>query len=72
MTDSITLEYFLKKSGITKLMYAAKLGISLQALYNKLNNDSEFKQSEITTTCEILRLSNRERDKIFFNTDVDK
>lgn len=66
MTDAIKLEYFLKKAKITKKSYAEKLGISLQCLYNKLNNISEFKQAEITTTCEILNLSHKERDSIFF------
>ena len=65
MTDSIKLEYHLKKAQITKKSYAAKLGISLQGLYNKLNNSTEFKQREITTTCEILGLEPQERDEIF-------
>ena len=71
MTDKIKLEYFLKKANITKREFAEKLGISLQGLYNKLINITEFKQAEITTTCELLHLSNRERDEIFFTTNVE-
>ena len=66
MTDAIKLDYFLKKAKITKKAYAKQLGISLQCLYNKLNNNSEFKQAEITTTCEFLHLSHKDRDEIFF------
>ena len=66
MTDTAKLEYFLKKSKVTKKMYANKLGISLQGLYNKLNNSTEFKQAEIVATCELLNLNREDRDEIFF------
>ena len=68
MTDAIKLEYFLKKAKITKKVYAEKLGVSLQGLYNKLNNVTEFKQTEIVITCELLGLTIAERDEIFFAT----
>ncbi len=71
MTDAIKLEYYLKKAEITKRTYAKKLGISIQALYNKLNNVSEFKQAEIAITCELLNLSNDERNAIFFDLKVE-
>ena len=71
MTDTIKLEYYLKKAGITKRMYAEALGISVQGLYNKLNNVSEFKQAEIVITCELLGLDNKTRDEIFFAFRVD-
>lgn len=71
MTDTVKLEYLLKKAGITKKEYAEKLGISLQGLYNKLKNSTEFKQAEIAITCDILRLSSQERDEIFFGNSVD-
>lgn len=72
MTDDAALEYFLKKANITKKTYAEKLGISLQGLYNKLNNVTEFKQAEISATCDLLNLSIQERDAIFFSNNVDK
>lgn len=71
MTDAVKLEYYLKKAKITKKTYAKNLGISIQALYNKLNNISEFKQAEIVTTCELLNLSSAERDAIFFALYVE-
>ena len=54
VTDTAKLEYHLKKANVTKKAYAKKLGISLQGLYNKLNNSTEFKQAEIVTTCTVL------------------
>ena len=66
VTDTAKLEYHLKKANVTKKAYAKKLGISLQGLYNKLNNSTEFKQAEIVTTCTVLGLNKTERDAIFF------
>lgn len=71
MTDTIKLEYYLKRAKITKKDYAKSLGISLQGLYNKMNNVSEFKQAEIVITCELLNLSIKERDEIFFARCVE-
>lgn len=71
MTDSIELEYKLNKLKISKKRFAELLGISLQSLYNKLNNAVEFKASEIAKACEILNLNREERDQIFFAKDVE-
>ena len=71
MTDVIELEYALKKAKMTKKAFAIALGISLQTLYNKLNNSAEFKASEILKACEILGLKNSEKEKIFFANDGD-
>ena len=67
MTDVAQLEYFIKKAQITKRQIAKELCISETALYNKLNNNAEFKASEIVKMQEILKLTNDERDKIFFD-----
>ena len=50
---------------------ADKLGITYQGFLNKINNESEFKASEIQTLKELLNLTNKERDKIFFTKKVD-
>ena len=71
MTNAIELEYILNKMKITKKEFASLLGISLQALYNKLNNKVEFKASEIIKACKVLQLADTDRDKIFFATNVD-
>ena len=70
-TNTDVLEIALIKSKITKKELASKLGISLQALYNKLNNEVDFKASEIVKTTEILNLSKKEREQIFFAGNVE-
>ena len=53
-------------SGMTITYIANKIGISREGLYNKLNNETEFKASEIAALKKLLRLSVKERDTIFF------
>jgi hypothetical protein len=71
MTDTAKLEYLLKKAKVSKKEYAKELGLSLQGLYNKLNNVREFKQTEISATCRLLNLKASERNEIFFAEKVD-
>ena len=66
MTNMVELEYELNKAGLSKRDFAFKLGISLQALYNKMGNKVEFKASEIKTACEILHLDIKKKEEIFF------
>ncbi len=66
MTNKIELEYAIKKAGLTKGEFAKKLGISLQTLYNKINNNVEFKASEIIQASKILKLDSKTRNQIFF------
>ena len=51
---------------------ANKMGISRQSLYLKLKGRREFKTSETRKICEILRLTIKERNRIFFADKVDK
>lgn len=51
---------------------AEKMGISRQTLYLKMNGKREFKTSEITNLCDILRLTTEEKRRIFFTDEVDK
>ena len=71
MTNAAELECALIKARLTKKDFAKALGISLQALYNRLNNTAEFKASEILCACKILSLSSKQRDKIFFASVVE-
>lgn len=66
MTDILSLREELDRSGISITFIAKKMGISREGLYNKLNNQTEFKASEIVALSEILNLSTDKRDKIFF------
>ena len=71
VTNVEALEIELIKSKVSKKDLAKKLGISVQALYNKLNSSAEFKASEIQKTSEILNLSYEKREKIFFAHKVE-
>lgn len=48
------------------------VGISRQSLYLKMQGKREFKTSEITKVCDLLRLTTEERQIIFFDDEVDK
>lgn len=71
MTNTEALEIALIKSKTTKKELAKKLGISQQALYNKLCNLAEFKASEIAKATEMLKLSKEDREHIFFANTVE-
>ncbi len=71
MTDTEKLNKTIEESGITITAIAFKIGISREGLYKKLNNESEFKASEIIMMQKILHLSNNQRDEIFFGKEVE-
>ena len=71
MTDSKKLSDEIADSGITITAIAKKLGIAREGFYKKLNNETEFKASEISALQKILRLTNKKRDEIFFAQEVD-
>lgn len=66
MTNSEMLSEAISESGITIIALSRKIGISREAFYKKLNNETEFKASEISALQKILNLSNKKRDDIFF------
>ena len=55
------------RRGKTHREIAASLNLSEQALYNKVNGQTEFKNSEIKKLSEILDLSMRDVNTIFFD-----
>lgn len=59
------------RCGISKRDIAARLGVSEQALYNKMNGKAEFKNSEIIKLSEMLGLSMNEVNIIFFSGAVN-
>ena len=71
LTNTGALEIALIKNKVTKKELANHLGISLQALYNKIRNAAEFKASEIIVVTDILNLSADEREEIFFASNVE-
>lgn len=66
MTDTIKLREKITASGLSIKYLAASIGITREGLYNKLNNNTEFKSSEIVKLTNLLKLSKDERDDIFF------
>ena len=55
------------RSGKTHREIAASLNLSEQALYNKVNGQSEFKNSEIKKLSSLLGLSMWDVNSIFFD-----
>lgn len=71
MTDTIEFEIALKRAGLTKKKVAQSLGISEMGLYQKVNNITEFKASEISKLYDLLNLSNlAEQQKIFLPIEL--
>lgn len=68
MTNTLLLEIAIKKAGFTKKEIARKLNLSDMGFYQKLNNITEFKASEISALYDLLKLSSlEEQQQIFFN-----
>jgi hypothetical protein len=72
MTDSLELKKLISKSGYKLRWIANQINISYQAFYNKLNDKTEFLPSEIAALQQILKFSDKTRDKIFFSQKVYK
>lgn len=66
MVNIDLLEKRIRDSGMTMVTIAKKCGILRETLYNRLKGRGEFKASEILKLSEVLRLSVKERDSIFF------
>lgn len=66
MTDSQMLRGKIEQSGYKLGFIALSLNLTRQGLRKKLDNESEFKASEIQSLKNLLKLTNKERDEIFF------
>ena len=66
MTNTSLLEQYIEKSGYKKAYIAQQLGITSYGLALKINNKSEFKASEMTILCKLLKISARDKEAIFF------
>lgn len=70
MTDTELLKKKINESGLKFNFIAEKLGLSRSGLYQKINGNNEFTQSEIVKLCEILNIKSiQERQVIFFKRD---
>lgn len=66
MTDSKQLRQVIEDSGYKYSFIASKMGISSYSLQRKIENDNEFKASEIKVLSELLKISDCQRNQIFF------
>lgn len=71
MTDSAMLRKLIERSGYKQRYIAERLGITYQGFLKKLNNESEFKASEIQILYKLLGMTEAEREAIFFAGNVD-
>ena len=67
MTNTELLKEYIDKSGLKLQSIADKLFISRCALWQKMNNKSDFRQREIKRLCEILRIPVEDCIKIFLS-----
>ena len=71
MTNTELLNQVISASGYKKTFVAKKIGLSYQGFLNKIYGKSEFLTSEVKCLCDLLGLTNEERDLIFFAGKVD-
>ena len=67
MTDTKKLLEVIQNSGLKKSFIASKLGLTGAGFSLKVNNESDFRQSEIKKLCDLLNISSKQRDEIFFS-----
>lgn len=66
MTNTSLLEQYIEKSGYKKSFIAAQLGLTSYGFARKVNNQSEFKGSEMTILCNLLKIDAKDKEAIFF------
>ena len=66
MTNTALLEKYIEKSGYKKSFIAKQLGLTAYGFTLKVNNKSEFKGSEMTILCNLLKINARDKEAIFF------
>ena len=71
MTDTKALEIVLLKKDKSKKDLAELLGVSVQTIYNKVNNVVDFKTQEVKAITEFLQLTQEEMMAIFFAKNVE-
>lgn len=71
MVNVDLLKNTIKEQGIRNLFIADKMGLSPEGFYKKLRGESEFKVSEVSCLTEVLRLTEEQRNAIFFAEQVE-
>ena len=71
MTDTKALRFKIKQLGLKYKFIAEELGISVETLRRKIDNKNAFNADEILGLSKLLKLNLREKNDIFFNSNVD-
>ena len=66
MTNTELLRKKLDASGYKLRFVASYIGITYQAFLNKINNESEFRATEIQKLCSLLDIDVKDKEAIFF------
>ena len=73
MTNTALLLEWIKKSGYRRSFLAEQLNLSYYGFQLKIQNEHEFKPSEINKLCKLLGITSlRDKDRIFFAKEVEK
>lgn len=72
MVDTQSIDKLITDSGLKREFIADKMGITRQTLTNKINGNVDFYSKEILSLCEVLGISDRDRNKLFFANNVTK
>ncbi|MBQ9709461.1 MAG: helix-turn-helix transcriptional regulator [Clostridia bacterium] len=67
MANTEMIRELVKKKGLKYKFIAGELGITATGLKKKIENEHEFKASEIVKMADILEVDLAVRDQIFFN-----
>lgn len=71
MTNTSLLRKKIDESGYKLRFIASKLSITYQGFLKKINNETEFKASEMQILRELLNLTDAEFEQIFFTLNVE-
>lgn len=71
MTNSELLRQKIDESGYKLKFIAKQLGITYQGFLKKVNNETEFKATEIQALCDLLHIGIQQKESIFFAPVVD-
>lgn len=67
MTDSQAVKKLISDKGLKLQYVATMLGITRYSLSLKINNENEFKTSEVAALCDLLGIKDlKEKERLFF------
>lgn len=66
LTNTLALRRAIEKQGLKYKFIAKEMGLSPYGLQKKIENDTEFKVSEVDKLTKMLNLSSKQKEEIFF------